>query len=206
VTELSLALDGRGERLRMLNRDSLELQRTLADGIPEFERLLDTSESVLTVLREQRDSLASSFASGADLAEVFAEQRPNMDALLDRGTPALDRTTDLVLANAANLECLMTDMTAINEMLLGPSTWRGAGENPYANKLEEFERSLVRHRYFFQQGFNIFGQYQADTGLGWIRVLLITDEPEEGAEYADFRPTPSPSPARPASPTSGGLG
>jgi virulence factor Mce-like protein len=190
VTELSLALDGRGERLRMLNRDSLELQRTLADGIPEFERLLDTSESVLTVLREQRDSLASSFASGADLAEVFAEQRPNMDALLDRGTPALDRTTELVLANAANLECLMTDMTAINEMLLGPSTWRGAGENPYANKLEEFERSLVRHRYFFQQGFNIFGQYQADTGLGWIRVLLITDEPEEGAEYADFRPTP----------------
>jgi virulence factor Mce-like protein len=190
VSELSLALDGRGERLRMLNRDSLELQRTLVDGMPEFERLLDTSESVLTVLREQRDALASSFSSGADLAEVFAEQRPNVDALLDRGSPALERTTDLVLANAANLECLMTDMTAVNEMLLGPSTYRGAQPSPYADKLEEFERSLVLHRYFFQQGFNIFGQYQPDTGLGWIRVLLVADEPEEGGEYADFRPTP----------------
>jgi virulence factor Mce-like protein len=190
VHELSLALDGRAERLRMLNRDSLEFNRTMVDGIPEFERLLDTSEAVLTVLRDQRDALASSFGSGADLAEVFAAQRGNLDALLDQGTPALDRTTDLVLDNAANLECLMTDMTAINEMLLGPSTYRGAAPSPYASKLEEFERSLVLHRYFFQQGFNIFGQYQTDTGLGWIRVLLVADEPTEGHPYADYRSTP----------------
>jgi virulence factor Mce-like protein len=190
VTELSLALEGRGERLRMLNRDSIELQQTLVDGIPEFERLLDTSEAVLTVLRDQRDGLRSSFASGADLTELFAEQRPNLDALLDTGTPALDRTTDLVLANAANLECLMTDMTAINEMLLGPSTYSSVDGPAYRNKLEEFERALINHRYFFQQGFNIFGQYQPDTGLGWVRVLLVTDEPEEGHPYVEYRPTP----------------
>jgi virulence factor Mce-like protein len=190
VTELSVALEGRGERLRMLNRDSLELQRTLVDGIPEFERLLDTSEAVLAVLRDQREALRSSFGSGADLAEVFAEQRPNLDALLDRGTPALDRTTDLVLANAANLECLMTDMTAINEMLLGPSTYESVDGPNYASKLDEFERALINHRYFFHLGFNIFGQYQPDTGLGWIRVLLVSDEPQEAHEYDDFRPTP----------------
>jgi virulence factor Mce-like protein len=190
VTELSLALEGRSDTLKRLNRDSLELQETLVDGIPEFERLIDTSEVVLRVLREQRDSLASSFASGADLAEVFADQRPNMDALLDTGTPALDRTTDLVLANAANLECLMSDMTSINEMLLGPSTYRGANQGLYASKLEEFERALVNHRYFFQQGFHIFGQYQLDTGLGWIRVLLVTDEPQDAHEYDEPRATP----------------
>jgi virulence factor Mce-like protein len=190
VTELALALEGRAETLKMLNRDSLQLQRTLVDGIPEFERLLDTSEVVLRTLRDQRDALASSFASGADLAEVFAEQRPNLDALLDRGTPALDRTTDLVLANAANLQCLMTDMTAVNEMLLGPSTYRGANGDLYASKLEEFERALVLHRFFFQQGFNIFGQYQLDTGLGWIRVLLVADEPQEGHPYEAPRETP----------------
>jgi virulence factor Mce-like protein len=190
VTELAVALDGRGERLRMLNRDSLELQRTLVDGMPEFERLIDSSEAVLAVLREQREALASSFGSGADLAEVFAEQRPNLDALLDRGTPALDRTTDLVVANAANLECLMTDMTVINEMLLGPSTHTAPG-SPYSSKLEEFERALVNHRYFFQQGFHIFGQIQPDTGLGWIRVLLVSDEPQEAHQYEDFRPTPA---------------
>jgi virulence factor Mce-like protein len=190
VSELSVALDGRGERLRMLGRDSLELQRTLVDGMPEFERLIDSSEAVLTVLREQRAALASSFGSGADLAEVFADQRPNLDALLDRGTPALDRTTDFVIGNTANLECLMTDMTAVNEMLLGPSTYHNHQGQIYRSKLEEFERALIRHRFFFQQGFNIFGQYQPDTGLGWIRVLLVADEPQEGHPYTEYRPTP----------------
>ncbi|MBS3939455.1 MAG: MCE family protein, partial [Actinobacteria bacterium] len=77
VHEMSVALEGRSDRLRMLNRDSYELQTTLVEGLPEFERLIDSSEAVLTVLREQRDSLRSVFDSGADLTELFAAQRPN---------------------------------------------------------------------------------------------------------------------------------
>jgi virulence factor Mce-like protein len=190
VSELATALDGRGERLRMLSRDSLELQETLVGGIPEFERLLDTSETVLATLREQRDALASGIRSGADLTEVFADQRGNVEALLDAGTPALDRSTELILANAANLECLMLDMTAINEMLLGPSTYEGAQPSPYASKLDELERGLITHRFFFQQGFDVIGQYDPAVGLGWVRVLLVADEPASAAFYDRYRPTP----------------
>ena len=190
VHELSVALDGRSERLRMLNRDSAELQSTLVDGLPEFERLIDSSEAVLTVLREQRDSLRSAVGSGADLTELFAAQRGNVEALLDAGTPALDRTGDFVLANRSNLGCLMRDVTDLNEMLLGPTTYAGAGASPYASKLDELERALVTHRFFFHEGFDIIGQFAPDTGFGWVRVLLVADELQKAEFYGDFAPTP----------------
>lgn len=194
VHELSVALDGRAERLRMLNRDSFELQQTLVAGLPEFERLIDSSEAVLGVLRDQRDALRSAFASGADLTELFAAQRPNLERLLDTATPALGRTTDFVVANRSNLECLMRDVTDLNEMLLGPTTYEGAGESPYASKLDELERGLLTHRFFFQEGFSIIGQYAPETGLGWIRVHLVADELQKAAFYDEFASTPQTKP------------
>ena len=190
VHEMSVALEGRSERLRMLNRDSYELQTTLVDGLPEFERLIDSSETVLTVLREQRDALRSVFDSGADLTELFAAQRPNVEALLDTATPALERTGDFVVANRSNLECLMRDVTDLNEMLLGPTTYEGAGPPPYESKLDELEQALTLHRFFFQDGFSIIGQYAPDTGLGWIRVHLVADELQKATYYDEFAPTP----------------
>jgi virulence factor Mce-like protein len=195
VEELAVALDGRGERLRRLGRDSLDLQRTLVDGIPEFERLLSASEATLDVLRDQRDTLRSAIANGADLTEVFAEQRPNLEALLDTGTPALDQIDALVLNSRSNLGCLMTDLTALNDLLLGPSTYEGEnGPGLYASKLDEFERGLALHRFFFQQGFSLVAQPDSNTGLMWLRVQLVADEPQSAEFYDGFRPTPVTSP------------
>jgi virulence factor Mce-like protein len=190
VEELAVALDGRGDRLRRLGRDSLDLQRTLVDGIPEFERLLSASEATLAVLQDQRDTLRSAIANGADLTEIFAEQRPNLDALLDSGTPALDQLDAFLLNTRADLGCLMTDLTALNDMLLGPSTYEGANPGQYASKLEELERGLALHRFFFQQGFSLIAQPDVNTGLLWLRVQLVADEPQKAQFYDGFRPTP----------------
>ncbi len=190
VEELAIALDGRGDRLRRLGRDSLDLQRTLVSGIPEFERLLDASEATLAVLQEQRDTLRSAIAHGADLTEVFAEQRPNIDALLDNATPALDQIDAFVLNTRPNLGCLMGDLTALNDLLLGPSTYDGAnGPAFYSSKLDEFERAIALHRFFFQQGFALFAQPDINTGLLWLRVQLVADEPQTAEFYPSFRPT-----------------
>ncbi|HEX9889526.1 MAG TPA: MlaD family protein, partial [Nitriliruptorales bacterium] len=54
VRELAAALGGRGETLRQLNRDALDLNRTLVAGIPEFQRLLDSSQVILATLQAQR--------------------------------------------------------------------------------------------------------------------------------------------------------
>lgn len=194
VSELATALDGRGDRLRRLGRDSLDLQRTLVGGIPEFERLLDTSEATLNVLRDQRDTLRSAIREGADLTEVFADQRPNLDALLDNATPALDQTEALLLNTRANLGCLMRDLTALNEMLLGPSTYDGARGDLYDSKLDELERGLAMHHFFFQQGFSLVAQPDSNTGLLWLRVLLSVDSPQKAEFYDEFRPTPATTP------------
>lgn len=195
VEELAIALDGRGDTLRRLGRDSLDLQRTLADGIPEFERLLDASEATLDVLRDQRDTLRSAIGHGADLTEIFAEQRPNLDALLDTGTPALDQLDAFLLNTRADLGCLLGDLTALNEMLLGPSTYDGAnGPGLYASKLDELERGLATHHFFFQQGFSLVAQPDTDTGLLWLRVLLAVDSPQTAEFYPELRPTPATTP------------
>ena len=195
VHELSNALAGRGERLRNLNRDALELNRTLVEGIPEFERLLETSEPVLATLRDHRDALASSFGTGADLAEVAAGQRPNLEDLLDSAEPALDQADVLVRNTRADLACLTRDLTELNELLLGPSTYTGDDPDRYGTKLDELERMLISNRYFFDLGFNIISQPDPATGLAWTRVLFVLDQEESAEFYDDFRPTPAVLPA-----------
>jgi virulence factor Mce-like protein len=195
VEELAVALDGRGDRLTRLGRDSRDLQRTLVGGIPEFERLLDTSEATLAVLRDQRDTIRSVIREGADLTEVFAEQRPNLDALLDGATPALDQAETLLLNTSSNFGCLMGDLTDLNRMLLGPSTYAGAnGPDLYASKLDELERGLAGHQFFFQQGFSLVAQPDRHTGQLWLRVLLSADSPQTAEFYPELRPTPATTP------------
>ena len=190
VHELAVGLDGRGERLRNLNRDSLELNRTLVGGIPEFERLIDTSGPVLEALREHRHDLASAFGSGADLTEVVAEQRPNLETLLDTGERALDQLDVFTQNTQANLGCLMRDVTELNELMLGPSTYEGEHQGLYDSKLDEFERMLVNNRFFFDLGFHIIAQPDPGTGLGWTRVHMLLDEDEDAERFDEHRPTP----------------
>jgi virulence factor Mce-like protein len=191
ITEVAIALDGRGDTLRRLGRDSLDFNRTMVDGIPEFQRLLDASEAPLAMLREQRDTIRSVISNSADLTEIFAEQRPNADALLDSATPALAELDAFLLNTRADFGCLMGDLGSLNEMLLGPSTYQGAnGPNLYSSKLDELERGLVLHSFFFQRGFSLVAQPDLETGLLWLRVMLVGDEPQKAEFFEDFRPTP----------------
>lgn len=192
VHELALGLEGRGERLRALNRDALELNRTLVSGIPEFERLIDTSGPVLDALREHRHDLASAFGSGADLTEIFAEQRPDVETLLGTGERSLDQLDVFTRNTRANLSCLMRDVTELNELMLGPSTYDGANQGLYDSKLHEFERLLVNNRYFFDLGFHIISQPDPRTGLGWTRVHMLADEEEEAQRFGELRETYQP--------------
>ncbi len=197
--EAALALDGRGGRLRMLTRDSLALQRTLVDGLPEFERLIDSSEEVLTELDEHKQDLADSFGNAADLATVFAEQEGNLNALLDSATPALNQTTAFIEENQANFSCLTDDLTALNRMLLGPSTYDEVYDNSpddpgYDSKLDELENAFAINRFFFQDGFRIVGQADPGTGLTWLRVQFVADEPQTAQFYDQPRATPQTKP------------
>lgn len=190
VHEFAAALEGRGDQLKRLNRDVIDFNETMISGIPEFERLLDSSEVVLRTLDEHADDLAQLFSDGADLAEVLAAVRPQVDGLLDRAPSALQQVEALVVNTRANLQCVMDDVTALNDMLLGPSTATGQPARLYDSKLDELQMMFDKHRSFFQLGFGVLGQHDPATGVQWVRIKFILDDLERGMKYDDRRDTP----------------
>lgn len=198
IHELALALEGRGETLVQLNRDSLDLNRTLVAGIPTLERLTeaDTVE-VLDTLRDSASDIGETFDNAAALAELLAREQPTIEQLLDISPVALSETTILVEEQSANIECLLTDLTSFNDMVTGPSTWAtstpgGVITDPdrYSSKLDEFESALQLHRAFFQNGFSILAQPDPDTGIYWQRIDLQLAQSPGGQRYEELRETP----------------
>ena len=193
--ELGDALRGRGQLLKDLNRDSLDLNRTLVAGIPEFERAIESSDAILTELRDHRQALAESFTNAADLTEELAEQRPTMETLLDTGTTFLREFDEFIDDDQSNFHCLMADFTDVNEMLLGPTTATGAPTRFYETKLDEAEMALEKHRFFFQQGYAIISQPDVSiSGADWIRVLMLPPQVTMGEAYPERVPTPATKP------------
>lgn len=204
VHELSLALRNRGPVLKKLGRDSLDLQTVLVGGIPQFQRLIDSSEPVLQVLNDHKAALASSFTNAADLSDTLLAVRPVTERLLDTAPPALNEVSTLVQNERANISCVFDDVIALNGMLTGPSTANGAPAALYGNKLDEVEAALQLNRGFFQ-GFDIITQYDPDTGAPWNRVYFPLAEPG-GQAYPSLRATPSTKPGAACQTTSFGLG
>lgn len=192
VGELATALEGRADQLVQLNQDALELQETLVDGIPTFERLIDTSEPVLAVLEEHRQALASSMTSGADLTEALVAVRPQAERLLDTAPPFLDEFDGFLRAERANISCIVDDLQSFFDLVNGPTTATGAPTRFYDTKLDEVEMALKKNQGFFH-GFDIVTQYDPTTGALWNRILF-TDDPAGGRKYAQKRPTPATKP------------
>lgn len=193
ITEAADAFGGRGDTLRQLTLDSLELQRTLVDGIPAFERLVNASTPILESLRSHRQALAEGFTNARRLAEVFAEQRPALSSLLDEATPALNAGDELIRSQRANLSCLNEDLLALNELMLGPSTAVGQPRRFYETKLDELDAGLKLNRRFFQEGFYVIQQPDPATGVSWTRIQFNELE-ETGERYQSLRDTPATTP------------
>lgn len=196
ISELAAALEGRGQTLVQLNRDARDLNRTLVDGIPQFERLTERNTvQVLDTLRENASDLGETFDNAAALAELLAEESPTIDRLLETSPVALSESAALVEEQSANIGCLLGDFISFNELLLGPSTWDGAQDpDRYASKLDEFRSALELHRSFFQEGFAIIAQPEMNTGVFWTRIDLQLDEEPGGQFYPTKRPTPQTKP------------
>jgi virulence factor Mce-like protein len=192
IHELAVALDGRGPQLVTIGRDLLDVNRTLVAGIPELERLTTSSIEVLDTLAASAHDLAQTFDNAADLAELLAREQPTLEALLDTAPVALSEAMILVEDQSANLGCIMGDLIAINQQMLGESTWDGTSDpGRYDSKLHEFERALQLHRSFFQSGFAVIGQPEYATGVYWSRIDLLVNQEGGGERYPVKRPTPA---------------
>lgn len=191
VHELATALEGRSDVIRDLNEMSLDVGETILDGQDEFRRLLASSEPLLEELDDHADDIVSLFGNQADLSEVLAENRPNLERLLEDGPNLLGEAEALIVNIRPNAQCLVDDLIATNEMLLGPSTADGAPSRLYDSKLDEVQMAIDKHRFFFQLGLPLVIQPDPDTGMGWARVKFVMDHLGSGDRYPQRRPTPA---------------
>ncbi|MBW3562555.1 MAG: hypothetical protein KY437_08670 [Actinobacteria bacterium] len=183
IHELSVAVGGRAELLKELNRDSLDLNTTLVEGIPEFRRLLDSSEIILDELNEHREALAGTFPPLADVSDLLARKRPALERLIDTSSDALREGTAFIENTRANQHCLMLDFTELNRMI-------AQEEN-----LNDLSRGLRQARFFYQDGFDVITQFDPfRPGVAWQRINFLIFEHAGGQPYAPHRPTPQTKP------------
>lgn len=179
VVELAAAFGGRTELIQRLNRDAADLGETLVDGIPEFERLIDSSGPVLESLREHRDALASSFTSAADLSETLADNRPTLDRLTDEGRRALLQADALVRNERDDLSCLVHDLETLSEVFA-------------QDDRRELLAQLLDLNTFFYRGFDAGTQWDPfRPGIIWARVNILMFEEPGGRPYVPPRETPA---------------
>jgi ABC-type transporter Mla subunit MlaD len=178
IRELADAFDGRTEILRDLNRAAADLGETLVDGIPEFERLIDSSGPVLAVLRDHRDALGESFTHSADVSETLADNRPTLDAIVTDSRAALRQGDALVRNERANVSCLVGDLLTLNEVF------------SQDEQLDQLARLLDLNRYFYG-GFDAGTQWDPyRPGMIWARVNLLLFEEPGGRSFVPRRETP----------------
>jgi virulence factor Mce-like protein len=180
VHELAVAFAGREDLLKELSRDTLDLNRTLVSGIPEFQRLIDSSGPLLEELNEHREALAAAFPPLADVSDLLAAKRPTLEEIIDAGTPLLRQGDALIANTRANQHCIFADFAALNRLIAEP-------EN-----LHDLSRGLRMHRAFYQRGFDVFTQFDPfRPGLAWQRIHLLIFQEAGGQPNVPHRPTPA---------------
>ncbi len=179
VVELAAAVGGRGETLVDLNVQAMELNETLVAGIPDFERLIDSSGPVLEAMSDSRQEIAASITHLADLSELLAENRPVMERLAtETGTRALEETDALIRENRANLTCLVDDFHDFNVATL----FDGGG---WLAQLLDF------NQHFFGAVDIVFQWDPYRPKKNWARVAdLVMSGDGGGAVYNERVPTP----------------
>ncbi len=179
VRELAAAFDGRTDILRELNRATADLGETLVDGIPEFERLIDSSGPVLASLRDHRDALAESFTHAADVSRTLADNRSTLDSIVDDSRVALRQADALVRNERADVSCLVDDLLTLNEVF------------SQDEQLDQLARLLDLNRFFYG-GFDAGTQWDPyRPGMIWARVNLLLFEEGAGEPEVPRRPTPA---------------
>ena len=178
IDELGTAVDGRIEVIRQLNRDSADLGETLVEAIPDSERLLAASETVLAELSAHRETLAQALTDSADVVETFAALRPTTEQVITTSIPTLQQLDGFIREERADFWCLNHDLLDLGELTAEPSN------------LEDLEMILDLNRYFYG-GFDAGTQWDPyRPGIVWARVNILLMEEAGGQPKEPRTPTP----------------
>jgi virulence factor Mce-like protein len=176
VTELALAVRGRGKDLGSLSETTANLPERILVVRQELESLITNGPKVTGVLAANANTLADDIAQTAALADILRDRRYDLVALSANGADFAEVAGDLIGGQKANLACLIADFGTVNATL---------AERQH---LEDLIATLELNHYFFDGVAQVV--QRGNDGLDWFRVQLLPHQEPPGRAYDPQRPPP----------------
>ena len=176
LSELAIALEGRGDDLARFTTSADRLTATFAERTEAIDRLTENNTRLTSVLTEHRGSLGSTITDLSLLAQSLRASAGDTQVLLDRGTALLTVTADLLEDSRPALDCLLDDLVPV--MQAGAEPDRLAG--------------LVHYLQTGPTGYGLLAStvdHEADGP--WVRVNLeidITSPPDQYVPALELPP------------------
>lgn len=176
LSELAVALDGRGDDLRRLTVSGDQLAATFAERTELLDRFITNNARLTAVVTDHRQAFGQSIGDLALLAESLRNASADTRTLLEDGGPFLTELADLVAASKGNLDCILSDVEEVMAMAGTP----------------EHVADLRRTLDAVPAGFGAAWAARdvLDSGV-WVRVGNIVNPDNPARQYTPPLPVPS---------------
>jgi phospholipid/cholesterol/gamma-HCH transport system substrate-binding protein len=184
LSELAVALHGRGDDLRQLTTTGDQLAQTFADRTELIDRFISNNTRLTAVVAEHRDAFGQSIGDLALLADTLRSASADTRVLLEQGGPFLTEAGDLVAATRGDLDCVLSDLEQVIAMAGTPE------------HVDDLRRTLDA----IPAGFGAVwaSRDELDSGV-WVRVGNIVNPNNPARQYVPPEPVPTPPTVAPCS-------
>ncbi|HEX2069729.1 MAG TPA: MCE family protein [Actinomycetota bacterium] len=172
VTELAIALRGRGRDLASLSVTTADFPERLLQVKTELRSLILNGPKVTGVLADNANAFADDLVETAKLADILRDRRFDLVELSQEGDRFLRVANNLLVAEKSNLACFIADMGNLNVML--------------ARAQPTLARAIEWNHFFFNAVVQAVRLSPSDQHE-WFRVFL---EGAAGGAQAYRRPAP----------------
>jgi virulence factor Mce-like protein len=177
VTELALALRGRGRDLASLSVTTADFPIRLLEIKTELRSLITNGPKVTGVLADNANAFADDLAETAQLADILRDRRFDLVDLSREGERFLQVANNLLAAEKSNLACFIADMGNLNVMLAQAQLQQGT-----------LGAAIDLNRFFFNAVVHAI-RFAPKDQHDWFRVHFLP-EPGEAPPYDQRRPAP----------------
>lgn len=116
LSELAIALEGRGGDLHRITTSIDTLAQTFGERTDALDRLAENNTRLTAVLADHRGALGSAITDLSLLAESLRAASGDTEILLDRGTDLLTLAADLLEDGRPAIDCLLGNLVPVMDV------------------------------------------------------------------------------------------
>ncbi|MDQ3985365.1 MAG: MCE family protein [Actinomycetota bacterium] len=165
VDSLAEGLAGQGSDIALLLESLADLSETFADAAPEVEGILRNGTTVGDAFLRSRDDFADGIRDLITVADILADNRPNLERLMTGANLLSDELVALIRENRGTLNQIIKDLADINDF--------------QADAKKDINQLFNKLPYALQ---NVVKAFESKTGL--VRFGLVQDSNNHGCDYS----------------------